>query len=96
MELFSFVRFHVRAGSESAAEEALRNVLSASRQEAGCLSMHIYRSTRDPRLFYIHSQWMNEDAFEQHASLPHTVHFLELMDSLIDQPRDVTRTELIG
>ena len=96
VELFSFVRFHVRAGTVRAAEEALRNVLSASRQEPGCLRMHLYRSTRDPRLFYIHSQWVNEEAFDQHASLPHTLHFLELMESLIDQPRDVARTELIA
>jgi quinol monooxygenase YgiN len=96
VELYSFVRFHVRAGTERAAEEALRNVLGASREEAGCLRMHIYRSTHDPRLFYIHSQWVNEDAFDQHASPPHTLRFLELMESLIDQPRDVARTELIA
>jgi quinol monooxygenase YgiN len=95
VELFTFVRFHVRAGTERAAEEALRNVLAASRQEPGCLRMHLYRSTRDPQLFYIHSQWVAEDAFDQHASLPHTLHFLEVMESLVDQPRDVARTELI-
>ena len=96
MELFSFVRFHVGAANGSTAEEALRNVLAASRKEAGCLGMNIFRSIRDPRLFYIHSHWTNEDAFEKHASMPHTVLFLEQMDSLIDQPRDVARTELIG
>jgi quinol monooxygenase YgiN len=51
---------------------------------------------RDPRLFYIHSRWVSEAAFEVHADLPHTVRFLERVDALLDQPRDVTRTQLMG
>jgi quinol monooxygenase YgiN len=50
----------------------------------------------DPRLFYIHSRWTDEAAFENHAGLPHTVRFLERVEPLIDHPLDVTRTELIG
>jgi quinol monooxygenase YgiN len=47
-------------------------------------------------LFYIHSRWTGEEAFETHAALPHTVRFLERVEQLIDHPLDVTRTELIG
>jgi quinol monooxygenase YgiN len=50
---------------------------------------------RDRRLFYIHSRWKSEAAFQTHAELPHTVRFLKRLDMLLDQPRDVTRTELI-
>jgi quinol monooxygenase YgiN len=39
---------------------------------------------------------MDEAAFQKHAELPHTVRFLERVDALLDQPRDVTRTEMIG
>lgn len=96
MELFIFARFHARAGNERAVEEALGDVLGPSREEAGCVSIHAFRSTRDSRLFYIHSQWRNEVAFEYHADLPHTVRFIERMESLVDHPLDVTRAELIG
>ncbi|HXN24405.1 MAG TPA: putative quinol monooxygenase [Candidatus Dormibacteraeota bacterium] len=96
MELFIFSRFYACAGNESAVEEELRKVLGPSREEAGCLSVHAFRSTRDPRLFYIHSRWTNEAAFENHASLPHTVRFIERVESLIDHPLEVTRAELIG
>ncbi len=96
MELFIFARFHARAGNERAVEEALGDVLGPSREEVGCLSIHAFRSTRDPRLFYIHSQWRNEEAFEFHADLPHTVRFIERMESLVDHPLDVTRAKLIG
>ena len=96
MDQYVFVRLHAREGEETAVEEALRDVTGPSRKEPGCLSFHIFRSTRDRRLFYIHSRWVNQDAFQLHAELPHTVRFLKRVDALLDQPRDVTRTEMIG
>ena len=96
MEQYVFVRLHAREGEERAVEEALREVTAPSREEPGCLSFHIFRSMRDRRLFYIHSRWADEAAFQAHAELPHTVRFLKRVDALLDQPRDVTRTEMIG
>ena len=96
MELFIFARFHAAAGNEAAVAKALDAVVPPSREEAGCLGIHAFRSIRDPRLFYIHSRWRDEEAFEYHASLPHTVRFTERVTPLIDHPLDVTRAELIG
>jgi quinol monooxygenase YgiN len=87
MELFIFARFHARPGQESAVAEALRDVVAPSRAEPDCLDIHAFRSTRDGRL---------EAAFEHHATLPHTVRFLERVAPLIDHALDVTRAEVIG
>src|SRR6266704_1167185 len=78
-----------------AASEALRNVVGPSREEAGCLSIQAFRSARDPCLFYIHSRWVDEAAFDHHAGLPHTVRFIERVQALIDHPLDVTRARLV-
>ena len=96
MNQYVFVRLHAREGEESAVEEALRDVTEPTREEEGCLSFHTFRSVRDQRLFFIHSRWVDEAAFHAHAGLPHTVRFLQRVDALLDQPRDVTRTEMIG
>jgi quinol monooxygenase YgiN len=96
VDQYVFVRPHAREGQESAVEEALRGVTGPSREEAGCLSFHTFRSMRDRRLFYIHSRWVDEAAFQAHAELPHTLRFLKRVDALLDQPRDVARTEMIG
>ena len=96
MELFIFARFQARPGQEDTVAEALQDVLGPSREEAGCLNIHAFRSTRDPQLFYIHSRWRDEDAFDAHASLPHTVRFIERVGPLIDHPLEVTRAQLIG
>jgi len=96
MELFIFGRFHALAGREAVLEAAIRDVVAPSRKEAGCVSIHAFRSIRDARLFYIHSRWRDESAFEIHATLPHTTRFLERVEPLIDHEFDITRTVLVG
>ena len=94
MELFIFGRFHARQGCEDALGEAMRKVVIATREEAGCLKVQGFRSVRDPRLFYLHSHWLDEASFESHAKLSHTVEFLQQAEPLLDHPRDVTRTQV--
>jgi quinol monooxygenase YgiN len=92
VELTIFARFHAIEGHEREAESSLRDVLAPTRREDGCLEIHAYRATRDARLFFIHSRWKDEAAFERHATLPHTVQFLERIARLIDHPLDIVRT----
>jgi quinol monooxygenase YgiN len=96
MELAIFARFHARPGQECAVADAIRDNLAPTRGEPGCVSIHMFRSIRDPRLLYIHSRWRDEAAFEIHAGLPHTVRFLARVEPLIDHPLDVARAEQIG
>jgi quinol monooxygenase YgiN len=72
----------------------MRNQLGPVRAEAGCLAIDACRSTRDPRLFFLHSRWIDEAAFEVHAALAHSALFLERVRPPIDHPLDVTRTTL--
>jgi len=96
LEVFIFARFHARPGNEAAVADALLEVAAASREEPGCLTLQDFQSLRDPQLFYVHSRWKDEAAFENHAQLPHTVRFLERVAPLIDHPLDVARTKRIG
>jgi quinol monooxygenase YgiN len=93
MEFFG--RFRVMAGTEQDFQKALEHVVQSSRKEAGCVEIRGYRSIQDRRVFYIHSRWKDEQAFELHARLDHTITFLELAGKLVDQPTDLTRAERI-
>ena len=95
MELFIFARFHAREGREAAVAEALREVSGPTQAEQGCLFQKAYRSIRDDRLFYVHSRWKDEAAFDLHASLPRTVRFVAKVQALIDHPMDVNRTHAL-
>lgn len=94
--LFVFVRLHSAPGNEDAIRAALTMVVRASRAEPGCVSIHAFRSARDPRLFFIHSVWTDADAFDRHARMPHTVEFIETVDQLLDEPREVIRTHQVA
>jgi len=96
MELFIFARFHAREGNEEALEQTLQAVIEPTRSEAGCLGIQLFRSTRDRLLFYIHSRWVDEAAFELHATLAHTTEYIPRAETLIDHALDVTRTQVIG
>jgi quinol monooxygenase YgiN len=95
MEMFIFARFQARPGAETEVEAALREVVPPSRAEAGCLSLHVFRSIRDPQLFYIHSHWKDEAAFDTHAKLPHTVKFIECVEPLLDHRVEAQRCQLL-
>jgi quinol monooxygenase YgiN len=95
MELYIFGKFLVRDGEENTFEDALREVVTATRAEAGCAEVHGYRSVRNARLYYLHSRWKDVQVFEAHAKLPHTEKFLEQVEKLLAEPRDVKRCERI-
>ena len=92
MTLTIFARFHAAPGQADAVAAALREVVPQTRAEAGCLGIEAYRSTVDPQLFHIHSRWPDAAAFEHHATLPHTVKFIDTVEGLVDQPLEVSRT----
>jgi quinol monooxygenase YgiN len=96
MDLFIIARFHAREGLEDEVAAALRDVVPPTRTESSCLGIEAFAATRDPALFYIQSRWMNEAAFEHHATLPHTVRFIERVRTLIDHPLEVVRVRPLG
>ena len=96
MDMALFGRFHARPGQEDAVRAAILDVLGPTSAEPGCQGIHAFCAIRDARLFYIHSRWKDEAAFDAHATLPHTVRFVERVEPLIDHPFDATRTEQIG
>jgi quinol monooxygenase YgiN len=96
MAMFFFGRFQTKAGHNAAFEKLLPGLLEASRAEAGCVSIQVFRSMLDRQLFYIHSEWKDEVAFDFHADQPHTVMFLEQVQPLLERPVETTRTERIA
>ena len=94
-QLFIFARFRAKPGAENAVEAALSEIVAPTRAEPGCVGINTFRSTRDPQLFYLHSTWVDEAAFDLHAGLPHTVKFLDAVQPLIEHELDVTRTRLM-
>lgn len=91
MELAIIARFHAKEGAAAAIEAAMRDMPPPVRAESGCIAIELYRAPKDPRLFFIHSRWRDEAAFELHATHSHTTRFIERVQPLIDHPLDINR-----
>lgn len=77
------VQFEPIPGREAAFREELLRVNKPSRAEPGCLRVDVFESIREPYTFAIHSEWVDEAAFELHATLPHTMQFLAAAEKLL-------------
>ena len=96
MELHIIGEFRARPGNEAAVEAAIRQVVPQTRRESTCLGINAFRSNRDAALFFVHSRWRDEAAFEAHARLPHTVAFLAIVEPLLTHKVEVARvTEMV-
>ena len=96
MSLYIFARFEARPGKQLQLLDEMMLILEPTRAEAGCVRIHLYESTRDPLVFFIHSEWTDEAAFDAHAELHHMRRFLGLVDELITHPLQAVRTKQIG
>jgi quinol monooxygenase YgiN len=96
MSVHVFVQFEPRPGKEAEFRKELLQVNEPSRAEIGCLGIYVFESLREPFVFAIHSEWVDEEAFELHAQLPHTVRFLATAEALLTHPVRGLRTRQIG
>ena len=72
---------------------AFREMLPPVRAEKGCVSIEVFRATRTPGLFYLHSRWTDEEAFDTHAEMPHTLRFVERAQKLMTNELRVVRAQ---
>ena len=96
MSLHVILRFEPLKGREVAFRDELLRVNAPSRAEPGCLRIDVFESVREPWMFAVHSEWVDEAAFDLHATLPHTLRFLEAARSLLTHEVQGLRVRQIG
>jgi quinol monooxygenase YgiN len=96
MSLHTFVRFEPAPGKDQQLRDELLGVLEPTRAEPGCLRIHLFESIRPPFVFYIHSEWRDEAAFDAHVQFPHMIRFLPIVRELVTHPVHGIRTQQIA
>ncbi len=86
MSVHFIVRFAPQPGKDIAFREELLRVVEPTRLETGCLEIQVFESLREPFAFAIHSEWVDEAAFELHAGMPYTIRFVEAAKELLTHP----------
>lgn len=96
MSFHFIVSFDPQPTKAAAFREELLRVVEPSRQERGCVRMDVFESVRQPYVFSIHSEWIDEAAFELHATLPHTTRFISVAERLLGHRVEGLRLLQIG
>ena len=96
MSFHFLVRFAPPPERSAEFRAALLAVTDAARAEPGCIEIHAFESVREPREFAIHSEWVDETAFEAHSGLAHTVRFVASAERLLCRPVQGLRVHEIG
>lgn len=96
MSLHFIVSFDPKPTDVAVFREELLRMIEPSRREPGCLRIDVFESVRAPYVFSIHSEWIDEGAFDLHASLPHTTRFLSVAEELLGRPVQGLRLRQFG
>jgi quinol monooxygenase YgiN len=96
MSFHFVVRFDPPADRVADFRAALLAVMEPARAEPGCIDIRAFESIREPGTFAIHSEWVDEAAFEIHSGLPHTVRFVAAAEELLGRPVEGLRCRQIG
>ena len=77
------VKFTVKPELITEFKEASLKSLIASRKEAGNIEMKFYSDDNNDNVFYVYSRWHNENAYELHKTLPHSVNIASVAKSAL-------------
>jgi quinol monooxygenase YgiN len=89
--LYTIATMRLRPGEHADFMHAAAQLISATRQEAGCISYDLQRSVTDPQVFVFLERWSTRDAFEAHMGTPHMEAFRSASGNVIRE----TRREMI-
>lgn len=95
MSLFIFARFEPKAGKLQLLQDELLKMVTATRDEPGCIRIHVYEATKGPPAFFVHSEWSDESAFEAHCEMPWVKRFGQIAGELMANPFQASRTKEI-
>jgi quinol monooxygenase YgiN len=88
------VRMTAPEGEQDRAEELIRRLAEASRQEPGAVHYIPHRDPQDPRVFLIYEQYRDQSAFEEHGQSEHfkEIALGELFPMLENRERSIYET----
>ncbi|MGH8934376.1 MAG: putative quinol monooxygenase [Egibacteraceae bacterium] len=64
-------RYRAEEGADDKVAAALREYTPLTRAEPGCLAFAASQSREDPRDFVLYERYLDQAAFDAHASSPH-------------------------
>ena len=86
---------HVQSGKEEEAIALLKELVIATRAEAGCLHYELLQSSITATEFVILEEWKSEEDLNQHMQTPHVQEALWEGELFLVSPPDIQKYDLI-
>lgn len=87
--IFVLASFCPKTDQHQAVESVLRGMVTASRNEPGCLRYDLHRTAGSPELFVLFEAYRDAAALEAHRATEHYQAFRPSITSLLSQPVSV-------
>jgi quinol monooxygenase YgiN len=88
--------FQARPGKETELREALTDLLSPTRREAGCLNYDLHQSLEDAAKFLFHENWTSKAHLDAHLQTAHIKALLPRVDELCVAFPAITLWEMVA
>jgi len=86
------VAVRIKAKPETRAEvrEELHKLLAPTRKEKGCINYDMHVAKDDDCLFLFYENWTSEGDLNQHLAAPHVQHWINLAQTLLAEPMELS------
>lgn len=95
-QVIMLVVLKVRPEKSATFMQAVLDDLNNARQEAGYISMNLFRTKDDPNTLFLLEQWQNQSALNSHLAQPYTKTVLELTETSLTAPLEIHYLETIS
>ena len=90
-EVVNIVRLRAVAGKEAQLGEALKKLLTATRNEPGCAAIYLHQSADETNLWMVYERWRGEEGLATHMKTAHVAEFLGQVEQLTNGAVEVKR-----
>ncbi|OKH84231.1 antibiotic biosynthesis monooxygenase [Mycobacterium sp. ST-F2] len=81
----AFIRVKVSPDAAEQAAAAMRELVTPTLAEPGCITYEFYRDLDEPSLFHCFEHWDSKEALDLHGTTPHVAKFLTELGPLIEK-----------
>ena len=82
-------RVKARTDKADKVKEMLMGLVTATRQEPGCIDYILHQSIEDETVFMFYENWTSKEALDAHLQMPHLQDFVAKAEDLLGAPLEI-------
>ena len=88
-EVVVVARARAREGKQQEMEQALREAMAPTHEEAGCFRYALHRGIEDDRTFVMIERWRSKEELDQHLATAHIQKLFAALGSVVEAQPEI-------